>query len=65
MLHQENTALYIRVAAKDDFSVEKQISALRRYADENGYQGVSVYVDNGFSGLTTDRPGFDRLKGDI
>ena len=57
------TALYCRSAQKCDDAVANQEAMLRQYATENGYINISVYVDNGFSGLTIDgRPRMGEIR---
>ena len=58
-------ALYIRVAHKSDDAVAMQESMLRKYADSCGYQDISVYVDNGVSGIGYNRPALRQLHSDI
>jgi len=64
MLDNRNIALYIRVAHKDDEAAAQE-SMLRKYAEDNGYRDVVVYVDNGVSGIGFDRPSLNRLQNDI
>ena len=57
------TAIYCRTAQKCNDAISNQEAMLRRYAAENGYTNISLYVDNGFSGLTIDgRPGLDEIR---
>jgi DNA invertase Pin-like site-specific DNA recombinase len=59
------TAIYCRVACKDDDVIACQESMLRQYADNHGYGNIKIYADNGFSGTNLDRPAFKRLHEDI
>lgn len=59
------TAVYCRVAQADSRAIETQKRALIRYAEEQGYGNITVYMDNGFSGLTLNRPKLCRLDTDI
>jgi DNA invertase Pin-like site-specific DNA recombinase len=59
------TALYCRSAQKSAMGIEKQECMLRQYAEKHGYGNIAVYVDNGCSGLSLDRPAFTRLQADI
>jgi len=57
------TALYCRSSQKCDDAIANQEAMLRRYAKDNGYNNISVYVNNGFSGLQIDgRPGLDEIR---
>jgi len=57
-------AIYVRVSteeqAREGFSVRDQISRLRRFASEQGWD-VEVFVDEGYSGKDMQRPGLQRL----
>ena len=59
------TALYCRTAHACDFGIEAQKKLLRNYANEYGYDNVKSYTDNGYSGVSYDRPAFARLQVDI
>ena len=64
-------ALYARLSCEDtngnaeSISIESQRFKLARYADENGISVYDVYVDDGYSGTSFDRPGFQRMISDI
>jgi len=65
-----NTALYMRLSRDDEnygdsVSIETQRTILRNYAEENGFTNVSEYVDDGYSGTNFERPGFQRMMGDV
>lgn len=64
-MRPENAALYIRVARESDEAVDIQEGILRRYAEKQGYRNALIYVDNGYSGCTMDRPALKRLNDDI
>lgn len=62
--------LYLRLSREDEThgqsgSIANQRALLRRYAEDQGFQVVDCYVDDGYSGLHFDRPGFQRLLRDI
>ncbi|MFH0754535.1 MAG: recombinase family protein [Candidatus Omnitrophota bacterium] len=57
-------AIYARVSDASQ-CVDTQLVALRDYCQRMGYQVISEYVDNGFSGKDMNRPEFERLLGDI
>jgi len=58
-------ALYCRVACKDDNAIELQKNILQNYAKEHGYTDISVYADNGVSGIGFNRPALSLLEADI
>ena len=60
------TAIYIRLSREDgdkqeSESIGNQRDIIKRYIKENGLQFVDEYVDDGISGTTFDRPGFNKL----
>lgn len=66
----ESAALYIRLSKEDmdklhkgdeSASIENQRMLLQAYAREHGFCVAAEYVDEDYSGLYDDRPGFDRL----
>jgi len=64
-INNKTTAIYCRVACKDDDALANQELLLRHYAEENGYENIKVYADNGYSGLNYERPAFKLLQADI
>lgn len=67
---EKRTALYCRLS-KDDgnlsesSSIQSQKEILTRYAKDHGFQNISYYVDDGYSGTNFNRPDFQRLITDI
>ena len=61
----KQNALYVRVAHADDYAEKVQENGLKAYAKENGYTKLKMYTDNGTSGLSLDRPAFNKLQADI
>ena len=59
------TALYCRTAQESELGIVTQEITLKQYAEENNYCNVSVYTDNGFNGLSLDRPAMNRLQADV
>ena len=59
------TALYCRTAQKNHEGIHVQKALLLQYADEHGYENTIVYSDNGYNGLSLDRPGFIQMQSDI
>ncbi len=63
--------IYIRLSREDDDkigesqSIINQKSLLLQYIQENHLKLVDIYIDDGFSGTSFDRPGFNRLIHDI
>ena len=62
--------LYCRLSKDDDqrsesISIATQRSILTGYCMENGFDVFDVYIDDGYSGLSFDRPGFKRLLEDV
>ena len=59
------TALYCRTAVHNDFAIQEQEERLRGFAEQNGYDVITCYADNGESGASLDRPAMNRLITDI
>lgn len=60
------TALYCRLSQEDDNkgdsnSIENQKLFLDKYAVENGFINTQFFVDDGYSGVTFNRPDFQRM----
>lgn len=65
-----NTAIYLRLSRddgteKESESIQNQKSFLMQYVIKNGFNLVDIYVDDGWSGTSFDRPSFKRLISDI
>lgn len=58
-----NCVIYARTAAKNDI-IENQVEACKRFAEENGYSVIEIYIDNGFSGIRTKRPSLKKMLED-
>ena len=57
------TALYCRLSQEDEKkgdsdSIVNQKEMLQRYAKQNGFTNTQVFVDDGYSGVSFNRPGF-------
>jgi len=61
---EKKVALYARTSMSDQNS-DNQLLALEQYCQRMGHKTVDRYVDNGFSGTSTQRPEFERLLADI
>ena len=62
--------MYIRLSQEDgdkqeSESVTNQRNLILRYIKENKLELFDEYIDDGVSGTTFDRPGFNRLIKDI
>ncbi len=65
-----HAALYIRLSKEDESegpsqSVRNQESLLRAFVQRHGIPVYDTYIDDGWSGTSFDRPGFQRMLGDI
>jgi len=58
-------AVYVRVStddqAKEGFSLDAQRARIRAYCVAKGYRLLREFADDGFSGRSTNRPGFQSL----
>ena len=61
MRTKPEAALYYRTASADDTAIRAQGEALKDYVAANGYAVTEVFSDNGASGLTLDRPAFNKM----
>lgn len=59
------TALYSRSATEDKQAVDKQMTRLNSYCEENNIQNFKHYIDNHQSGANLDRPAFKELIDDL
>ncbi|MCI8761109.1 MAG: recombinase family protein, partial [Clostridia bacterium] len=58
--------MYIRLSREDgdkqeSESIGNQRNILQRYVKENDLELIKEYVDDGISGTTFDRPGFNKM----
>ena len=65
-----NTTLYCRLSLDDgnvgdSGSIQTQKIILEEYARMHGFKIYDVYVDDGYSGLNFNRPGFQKMLQDI
>ena len=66
LLNNEITALYCRLSQEDENkgdsdSIVNQKAILTKYAEENGFTNIQIFVDDGYSGVSFNRPDFQRL----
>ena len=64
-----NAGIYVRLSQEDmrageSLSIENQKLILTKYVKEQGWNLIDIYVDDGFSGTSFDRPGVQRLLDD-
>lgn len=58
--------VYLRTAQKDDEAIERQKELNISYCKYRGYPDiVKIYIDNGYSGTTENRPAYKRMIKDI
>ena len=63
-----NVALYLRLSRddndgnKESMSISNQRALLKEYVHERGWSIEDIYIDDGYSGTTFDRPDFKRYK---
>lgn len=60
------TALYCRLSQEDEKngdsdSIINQKAILTKYAEDNGFTNTKVFVDDGYSGVSFNRPGFQKV----
>lgn len=64
-------AIYLRLSRDDQngntesMSISNQRDMLMSYCEERGWKIYDIYVDDGFTGTNFERPGFQRMIGDI
>ena len=64
------TALYCRLSQEDlrageSLSIENQRLMLKDYADKNGFCNCQYYIDDGYSGVSDNRPDYLRMLKDV
>ena len=64
------TALYARLSQEDpndgdSNSIVNQKAVLSKYAADNGFSNPVFFIDDGVSGVTFDRPNFNRMIAEI
>ena len=64
-MEEKKVALYCRVAHADQTAMELQSARLQRFAEIKGLAPCVSYLDNGYSGLSDDRPAFQWMNADI
>jgi len=69
-LNYKITALYCRLSRDDDYhgdsaSIQTQKQMLEQYAKQNQIHHTNFYIDDGYSGTSFERPGFQSMIADI
>lgn len=64
--NQKTTALYCRLSQEDaqqgdSNSISNQKDFLRKYAIDSGFQNLKFFVDDGYSGVSFQRPAFQEM----
>ena len=63
------TAIYLRVSsemqAKDGYGLDIQYNAIKRYCTAFDLENCVIYVDDGYTGVNTDRPAYQALVQDM
>ena len=67
---EQITALYARLSQEDALdgdsnSIVNQKAVLSKYAADNGFTNLVFFIDDGVSGVTFDRPNFNRMIAEI
>lgn len=67
---EQITALYARLSQEDVLdgdsnSIVNQKAVLSKYAADNGFANPVFFIDDGVSGVTFDRPNFNRMIAEI
>jgi len=70
MQAQKNSALYCRLSRDDALqgesnSIANQKALLARYAKDNGFVHPQFFIDDGYSGTSFDRPGWQQLISEV
>lgn len=72
MLQQNEkiTALYCRLSQEDELagesgSIQHQKQILTEYAEKNGFPNPKLWADDGFSGVTFDRPAYNEMMAEV
>ena len=60
------TALYGRLSQEDELkgdsnSIQNQRAILEKYARDNGFENTEFFMDDGYSGVSFNRPAFQNL----
>lgn len=61
----KNTAIYCRMAHENYEGIARQKQQLESYLQEKGISSYKVYSDNGFNGISMERPALTRLMREV
>lgn len=66
----ETAFLYLRLSRDDNmdgesYSISNQKMLLTKIAKEEGYRNLVYYIDDGYTGVTMNRPDFQRMLRDL
>ena len=64
------TAIYCRLSQEDDLqgesnSIKNQKLILQQYAEQHRFPNIQFYVDDGYSGVTFDRPAYLEMMAEV
>ena len=73
MFEEKYICAYVRISSEDKLkskielsqSIYNQLSVIKMFAKNIGLTINKEYIDDGYSGINFDRPGFEKLKEDI
>lgn len=68
--NEKITALYCRLSQEDELagesgSIQHQKQILAEYAEKNGFPNPKIWADDGFSGVTFDRPAYNEMMAEV
>jgi DNA invertase Pin-like site-specific DNA recombinase len=64
-MSETKVAIYCRVACFNEQAIKKQESEVRGYAEKQGFNDIALYSDNGYGGMSFNRPAFSEMERDI
>ncbi|MGC4387182.1 recombinase family protein, partial [Streptococcus suis] len=65
-----NIAMYLRLSIDEEneesLSISNQRNLIQMFIDQHGFNGIiKEFIDDGYSGTTTNRPGFQRMLKEV
>src|SRR5699024_7840823 len=67
-MKEYRAAIYLRLSKEDreiNNSIDMQREITTQYAKEHKYKIIDEYIDNGYSGILSSRPGLNKMMIDI